>query len=120
MLEAYETELVERTKAIEARENEVVQHEQALEEAVEERAQNLFREMKEKFFKTLAQALVKLKDAIAKVLGCFLGFEIQERVNRAINREIDRFIGKLDGLCHEKADRTGVIETEEWDIVDEE
>ena len=39
----------------------------------------------------------------------------------AREREVARREQALeDGLCHEKADRTGVIETDEWDIVDEE
>lgn len=87
---------------------------------MEERAQNLFREMKEKFFKKVMQALAKLKDAIAKVLGCFLGFEIQERVNVAINQEIDQFVDNLDSMCREKVDGIEGIMPEERDIVDEE
>lgn len=119
-LEVYEVELVKAAETIEARENEVMRREQALEEALEERAYTLFREMKEKFFKTVAQALVKLKDAIAKVLGCFLGFEIQERVNGAINQEIDQFVDNLDSMCREKTDGIEGIMPEERDIVDEE
>lgn len=39
----------------------------------------------------------------------------------AREREVARREQALEGgLCHEKADRTGVIETDEWDIVDEE
>ena len=76
--------------------------------------------MKEKFFKMVVDAIIKLKNAITKVLGDILAFEIRERVNGAINQEIDRFVENLDGMCHEKADGTEGIAPEEWDIVDEE
>ena len=117
-LEVYGRELVNWAEAIEARENDVMRREQALEEAVEERAQNLFREMKEKFFKKVMQALAKLKDAIAKALGHILAFEIWERVNVIINQEIDRVIENLEGMRRDKDDRTEGSALEEWDIVD--
>lgn len=117
-MEAYGRELVNWAEAIEARENDVMRREQALEEAVEERAQNLFREMKEKFFKKVMQALAKLKHAIAKALGHILAFEIRERVNVIINQEIDRVIENLEGMRRDKDDRTEGSAPEEWDIVD--
>lgn len=90
MLEACENELARRMDLLIERENEATRCEQVLDDVVEEHAQTLFREMKEKFFKTVAQALVKLKDVIAKVLGHILAFELWERVNVAINQEIDQ------------------------------
>ncbi len=120
ILDTCENELARRMDLLIEREKEVTQREGALEEVVEVRAQILLREMKEKFFKMVVDAIIKLKNAITKVLGDILAFEIRERVNGAINQEIDRFVENLDGMCHEKADGTEGIAPEEWDIVDEE
>lgn len=120
ILDACENELARRMDLLIEREKEVTQREGALEEVVEVRAQILFWEMKEKFFKMVVDAIIKLKNAITKVLGDILAFGIRERVNVALNQEIDRFIEDLDGMCHEIADGTEGIAPEEWDIVDEE
>ena len=120
ILDTCENELARRMDLLIEREKEVTQREGALEEVVEVRAQTLFREMKEKFFKVVIDTITKLKDAITKVLGHFLAFEIRDRVNGAINQEIDRFVENMDGMCHEKTDGTEGIAPEEWDIVDEE
>lgn len=119
LLETYEAELVERTETIEARENEVVRHEQALEESVEKRAQELFRQMKELFFRMVMDAVVRLKSAITKVLGGFLAYELRNRVSHAIEQEVDLLKKEIDNLCHERGDGMDVSSSAEWDIGDE-
>ncbi len=105
-LKAKEIELVEREK-------EMTLRERTLEIEVENRAQDLYRELRDNFFEKMREKIVKLKNSILNVLEKLLPMVIFSEIKEAISKSLNNFEKQIE-IDNEEINTE--IEKEEVDI----